>query len=287
MDRREAKKVIRQVETLPTLPVIITRILEVVKDERSSAKDLERIISCDQSITSRVLRIANSAYYGFSRKITTIHRAIVILGFQTVQGLALGSSIFETFFRTGRTAYFDRTAFWLHSIACSRCAMTLAQDSGELDPEEAFLAGLIHDIGMVVMDYTMHHEYSGILKIAMNQESSLDELERDAWGFDHGEVGAWLGERWGFPEPLLDAIRFHHRVSTHGRRSALLVTVIHLADFCSHTAGLGVTGHGDGAHIEEGALELTRIPKGNLTGLTHKIRAERDQIEAFFSAMSA
>jgi HD-like signal output (HDOD) protein len=119
MGRPTVEKVIRRVEELPTLPVVITRILEVLEDERSSARDREKVVSRDQSIAARVPRIANSAYYGCSRRITTLPRAILILGFETVKGLALGSPIFETFLRTGPISDFDRTVYWLHSIACA------------------------------------------------------------------------------------------------------------------------------------------------------------------------
>lgn len=286
MDRQEAEKRIRRIEEVPTLPVIITRILEVLEDEKSTAKDLERVVSRDQSIASRVLRIANSAYYGFPRRIATIHRAIVILGFETVKALALGSSIFETLFPSGRSTYFNRTAYWLHSIACSQSATALAQESGDTNPQEAFLAGLIHDIGMVAMDHMMHQEYCRLLDRAVQQAVPLHELEREAWGFDHGEVGSWLGERWKFPVPLLDAIRFHHRLSDSASPSTPLVSIVHLADFCSNSAGLGATGNHEDAVFDREALKRTRLGEGDLASLVERIRNEKDRIAAFFSAMS-
>jgi HD-like signal output (HDOD) protein len=286
MNRKEAERLIRQVEELPTLPAIITRILEVLEDESSSARDLERVVSCDQSIAARVLRIANSAYYGFSREITTIHRAIVILGFQTVRGLALGSSIFETFFGGERDSCFDRTAFWLHSIACSRCAMALGKQVRGIDPEEAFLGGLVHDIGMVVMDHVMHEKYRPILEQAVTQGEPLNQLERRTWGFDHADVGGWLAEHWKFPPSLLEAIRFHHRISRSVNAPPALVAVIHLADFCSHEAGMSVTGNRNGDDLQGEALRLARVDEGKLTALVDRIRDEREQIEAFFAAMS-
>jgi HD-like signal output (HDOD) protein len=286
MDRKEVEKLIRRVEELPTLPAIITRILEVLDDDGSSARDLERVLSQDQSITTGVLRIANSAYYGFSREITTIHRAIVILGFQTVKALALGSSIFETFFSSNGKASFDRTAYWLHSIACSRCAMALGRQLGGLDAEEAFLAGLIHDMGVVLMDHVMHEAYSQVLEKAMNQGGSVHQLEREAWGFDHGEVGAWLGERWKFPPSLLEAVAFHHRVSESRKSLGMLVSVIHLADFCANQAGLSLTGKRHRQALQDEALMLTGMNEESLMAMTDRIRSESVQIEAFFSAMS-
>lgn len=285
MDRLEAKRLIRRIEELPTLPAIFSRILEVLEDETSSARDLESVISRDQSIASRVLRIANSAYYGFSREITTIHRAIVLLGFQTVKGLALGSSVFETFFHRGGNSYFDRTAYWLHSIGCSRCAMDIGRRFEK--PDEAFLAGLVHDIGMVAMDHVMHQSYSPVLQKAIKQGGPLDQLEREAFGFDHGEVGGWLGERWKFPPSVLDAICFHHRVSESRPSLRMIVAVVHLADFCSNKSGLSVTGRSDCCDLQEEALRLMGITEGDLNGLADRIRDGRDQIEAFFSAMSA
>ena len=285
MNRLEAERIVRRLAELPTLPAIIARILEVLNDERSSAKDLEKVISFDQSIASKVLRIANSAYYGFPQEISTIHRAIVILGFQTVKGLALGSSIFETFFRQGEDSCFDRTAYWLHSIACSRCAMTLGKQVGGVDPEEAFLAGLIHDIGMVVMDQVLHENYGQFLKRAVDCEGPLSRLERDTCGFDHADVGAWLAERWKFPPSLSNSIRNHHSVLESDESLRRLVAVIHLADFCSNEAGLSVTEGNDGCEVQEEVLEMTGVSRENLTDLSDHIREERDQIEAFFRAM--
>ena len=286
MNRKEAERLIRQIEELPTLPAIITRILEVLEDDSSSARDLEQVVSCDQSIAARVLRIANSAYYGFSGEITTIHRAIVILGFQTVRGLALGSSIFEAFSGEEQEPCFDRTAFWLHSIACSRCAMALGKQVRGIDPEEAFLGGLIHDIGMVVMDHVMHEKYRPVLEQAVTSGKPLNQLERRAWGFDHADVGGWLAEHWKFPPSLLEAICFHHRVTRSVNAPPALVAVIHLADFCAHEAGMSVTGNRNRGDLQDEALRLAGVDEGVLTTLADRIRDEREQIEAFFTAMS-
>ena len=287
MNRVEAERLIRRVEELPTLPAIITRILEVLEDERTSARDLERVVSCDQSIAARVLRIANSAYYGFSREITTMHRAIIILGFQTVRALALGSSIFETFLGGDKRSCFDRTTYWLHSIATSRCAMAMARRTGGVDSEEAFMAGLLHDIGMVVMDHVMREEYRPVLEKAIRQEGPLHRLEREAWGFDHADVGAWLGEHWKFPVSLLEAIGFHHRVATRSNALRPLVAVIQLADHCCNEAGLTVSGKSNCSEPQEEALKLIGISEPDLADLTERMREERPEIEAFFTAMSA
>ncbi len=287
MDRREAERVIRRVEEIPTLPVIITRILQVLGDGKSSAMDLEKVISLDQSISAKVLKIANSAYYGFPGSINTLHRAIVILGFQTVKGLSLGSFIFDTFFSAGKHVSFDRTAYWLHSIASSRCAMALGAELKELDIEEAFLGGLLHDIGKVVMDHVMHDEYSRVLRKAIQQKGAIDQLEREAWGFDHGDVGAWVGERWKFPQSLLDGIRFHHKVTESQDSKRMLVAAIHLADFCANEAGLGVVENTHRTPLQEEALSLTRFTEENLTALTDRLSHERGEIEGFFSVMSS
>ncbi|MBW2122360.1 MAG: HDOD domain-containing protein [Deltaproteobacteria bacterium] len=287
MDRTGAQRVVRRIEELPTLPAVIARILEVLEDEGSSSRDLERVVSFDQSISAKVLRIANSAYYGFPREITTIHRAIVLLGFQAVKGLALGCSIFETFFRQGGVSYFDRTAYWLHSIACSSCARLLGKRLEGLDPEGTSMAGLIHDIGMVLMDHVMHETYSRVLERVIRQGGRLAEVEREVWGFDHAEVGAWLGEQWKFPAPLVEAIRFHHGIPGGGRSWTRLPAAIHLADFCSNEAGLSVTGGHDSAELITDALAATGLGRDDLAELTAGIRSEREGIEAFFAALSA
>jgi c-di-GMP-related signal transduction protein len=150
MDREDIRLGIRNIKNLPTLPVIVSRVLEVADDSGSSANELADIVSKDMSVSAKVLNLANSAFYGFSRRITTIPQAVVVLGFDTVRSFALSVSVFETLKQTTDDVSFDREAFWIYSIGCGTSARLIAKNLNYKDTGTFFVAGLLHDLGKVL-----------------------------------------------------------------------------------------------------------------------------------------
>jgi putative nucleotidyltransferase with HDIG domain len=189
---------------LPTIPVLLLRILRVVDGERASSKDLVDLMQRDQALAGRVLRLANSGFFACSREVGTLSRAVMLLGFSTVKNLALGIKIWETLSQRGGPRMAE---LWEHSALVGAAARLIAQRTRAVDPEEVFTAGLLHDIGRVILRIRFKAVYDQVTEIG---DTPLVVRERDAFGVDHAQAGAWLGEAWSLPTSIVDAARAHH-----------------------------------------------------------------------------
>jgi putative nucleotidyltransferase with HDIG domain len=194
---------------LPTIPVLLARIVAVVDGDRSSTRDLVEVMQRDQALAGRVLRLANSGFFGFGREVSTLARAVMVLGFNAVRSLALGIKVWETLI--GQRDL-QLTALWEHSALVGAAARLIAQRTRAADPEEVFTAGLLHDVGRVVLALRFPAEYAAVLDAADHDDvtTPLAERERFAFGVDHAQAGAWLGERWALPPAIVEAAARHH-----------------------------------------------------------------------------
>jgi len=228
---------------LPTIPVLLARILAVVDGERTPARDLLEVMQRDQALTGRVLRLANSGFFGFSREVATLPRAVMILGFSAVRSLALGVKIWETM--RGRDGL-SLTELWEHSALVGAAARLIARRVHAADPEEIFTAGLLHDVGRAVLNLRFPAEYA-----VVSAASGVDLLEREraAFGVDHAQAGAWLAEAWSLPESIVEAAASHHQPITPGTPLGAAV-IVNLANRLVHWTDL------DGGAIEPDAERL-------------------------------
>jgi len=190
---------------VPTIPVLLLRILRVIEGERASAKDLVELMQRDQALAGRVLRLANSGFFACSREVSTLSRAVMLLGFSTVKNLALGIKIWETLSQRGGPGM---AALWEHSALVGAAARLIAQRTRAADPEEVFTAGLLHDIGRVILRIRFAAVYDRVAVI--DGDTPLVVREREAFGVDHAQAGGWLGEAWSLPPSIVEAARTHH-----------------------------------------------------------------------------
>ncbi len=214
---------------LPTLPTVVAQLMMTLNEPTSSARDLERLISNDQAIAARLLKLANSAFYGLPGKVTSLGRAITLLGFNTVRSLVLTIGVVDKFSGQSAGRYFDRGEFWEHSLSVAMASRLLSAKDPKLSPEEAHIAGLLHDIGKVIMDFLMPEQF----QLAMQEvaENGIDHIEAEVHnvGLSHDEVGALASEKWRFPEFLLEVCRYHHRPD-ESTNNPDVVQLIALAD---------------------------------------------------------
>jgi putative nucleotidyltransferase with HDIG domain len=195
---------------LPTLPVVLGRILSVVDGERSSTRDLVEVIEHDQALASRVLKLANSALFGCPRTVATIPRAVVLVGFSTVRNLALGAKVWDTLTVGGRQSELVEE-LWRHSALVAATAKVVAARIPGVDPDASFTAGLLHDVGKLILSLKLGMKYWSLVGAADN-DHAVEDIERERLGVDHAEVGAWLLEAWRLPSPIVGAVGEHHRV---------------------------------------------------------------------------
>lgn len=228
--RQEARTLLKKIVDLPTLPAVVAKVIEVVEDERSSATDLARVIMTDESLTARVLKLANSAFYGHHRGVSSVTQAMVVLGFDVIKSLVLGISIFNTLGGKGRRISAERKKMWYHSVTTAAASSTIISATKPERRETVFVAGLLHDIGKVALLSIYPQEYQAICHSVGHKHCPIQEVEVSVFGFDHAEVGGWLGEQWNLPPEIVNAIIYHHRPSAAPADSRLLTSVVHVGD---------------------------------------------------------
>lgn len=283
--RETITEIIRSRKTqIPTLPVVVSNILKVTADERSSARDLALFVEKDQAISNKVLRMANSAYYGLVREVDTVSRAITIIGFNEVVSLTVGMGVFSTLGAHAGNRKIDVRGLWLHSIACGTACRIIGKRKGFEDPARLFLNGLMHDTGKVLLAAYMSQEYDGILEAAADADEPLYLVEKKRLGMDHAYIGGMLMDRWMFPSSLVLPCRHHHDVAACPSGFQKEAAVAAVADFACHRATLGRSGS-PRAERPSLEMELLDLDSDDLEELNSALDEERGGITAFLEAI--
>lgn len=272
------ERLIRAVITVVSLPTIYTRLDEAIQSDAPN-KIISRIISDDAGLAARLLRIANSPFYGFPSRIDTISRAVTIIGTRQLTQLVLAISVIEMFEEKVR-GRFNLMHFWKHSIACAVAARLLATYRREPNIEKYFVIGLLHDIGRLVMMMVVPEEGKRILEIAHNEDRLLHDVEQEVLGFDHARVGGELLRQWKLPMPLVESVSCHHmpnRARDYRRDAALA----HVAEIVSN-AMLASEGVDEAVPaIEEDAWEALELPLTILSPLFEQMCYQVDEAVQF------
>lgn len=253
------KDIERAVHELPALPGLVTRLVELVESESATAEQVEQLIATDPALTAKVLHLANSAYYGLTRTISTVKQAVIVLGFHTVKNLVLGISAFMAL-RGNRPPSTVELELWEHSFACAGIAreIMLAAGHGIRQAENAFMAGLLHDIGVLFLYTRFPKEYQKVLRNAHPQRVR-HEVEGEILGMDHAEVGALIADGWGLPPVLVNLIGNHHAPYLPEDEQRFPTACLMLADSWSHQQIATEHEFAIPAHPPE-AEEIVRLP---------------------------
>jgi len=250
-DRLEkVRERIQNIGSLPTLPKVATEVISMAGNPEISIKEIASVISKDPSLSAKILKVANSAFYGLKQRVATIQLALVILGLKKIKNLVIGISVFKTFpIRPGHST-FDREKFWEHSVGCGQIAKILATLLGcEMDGEE-FVAGLLHDIGKIVLDQFFHNEFTKVVDSTFEKDIPMIEAEEEVLGTTHAEIGSWLAEEWKLPLSLVETISFHHQPQK-AVLNPTLTSLIRLSDLFCKAKGIGFSGDTQGISISD------------------------------------
>ncbi|MEW5692499.1 MAG: HDOD domain-containing protein [Candidatus Hydrogenedentota bacterium] len=279
-DVTRIRKVIEKIQKLPTLPNVVQNVLKIVENPKTTAKDINRVISQDPALSSKVLRLVNSAFYGFPRRISTVTDAIIILGFNTVKSLALSASVFDVF--KGESIFFDRTAFWQHSIGVGVAAQLIAKRVRYAKVEEIMIAGILHDIGKIALDQYAHEEFNKILATVKEKNMAFLEAEEQVTSCNHCDVGKWMADKWNFPQVILEPIAFHHFPEKSVEFSNI-TAMIHLADIICKSQNIGYSGDNIIPELNKKAWNDLAITKDDIEHIISELKDEIKKTEAFLS----
>ena len=274
------ERVVREETELASLPNIFFQISESLKDPNSSAAYVAEVISKDVALSAKLLKLVNTPFYGFSSKIDTLSRAVTIVGTNQLTSLALGVSVISAF-ETVPEEFFTLKEFWMHSVSCGILARILARRVGLQGDEKYFVAGLLHDVGRLVMLKNHPQAAMEVLRPAKLGRRGLVEVEKTVWGCTHADIGGKLLTSWRLPS-FLEAVVLHH----HTPMKATLkkeAAVIHVADFLAHGIGLGTSGASLVPELDTNAWELLGLERAELLDIVRKSeRQAGDVMRAFF-----
>lgn len=277
--------VIDRIVGLPTLPTIIGKITELMQDPKTVANDIGKAIGEDQALAAKVLKLVNSAFYGFPRKISTVGQAVVILGFSALRNIVLTASIVNLFpSDKSQKISFDRDAFWTHSIATGIAAKVIAKRVGFKDGEKAFIAGLLHDIGKLIVDQFIHEDFEKVMQYVNANDCLFVEAELEVLKTDHTQVGGWLGEKWKLPSDLVNVISMHHQ-PMYAKEDTKLACIVLLGDIIVRALGIGFGGDNKIPIIEDNAWNELGVSLNMIEKIMVEIYEEVEKSGSFMSAV--
>lgn len=198
-----------QIESFPALPATVVEVMAVTANSESSANDLMQVILPDQTMCSAILKVANSALFGIPKEVSTIERAVVLLGYEEIRNIVIGKAIFTSMPKLNKEFRGTVSLFWEHAFTCGLAAKIIGNDLG-ISPSELFLAGLIHDIGKVAMLMSFPNDYPILRQLSHPDHLNYETEEKNKFSISHDRVGLKLAERWLLPEQLVMAIGYHH-----------------------------------------------------------------------------
>jgi putative nucleotidyltransferase with HDIG domain len=277
------KGLINKIRSVPTLPNILSQIIRTLDDPHSSAAELEKIIRNDQALTTKLLAVANSAYYGFRHQITTVRRAAVAIGFNEVRNICLGMSLLGFLHPS---TFRDREAaeqLWLHSMAVSEACRILAEGTGAAEPAQAFTAGLLHDIGKVVVAAFAPDQYEA-LRAHLDREGCTYQEAEQALELGHQEVGRELCEYWDLPPMLVEAVGRHH--APNDRLVFFpLVALVNAGDYLARRGGIGFSGDSGEPRLHPGALRGMETGRRTVETCLGRLEQSREKVELYMSQL--
>ncbi len=247
-------KAIAAVGEIATLPEVTVKIIEVVEDPKGTARDLHNVIKQDPALSAKVLKVVNSAFYGLPGQVASVDRAIVLLGLSAVKNISIAASISRMFKSGNQLEYFDAKQMWVHSLAVSVCAKRICIAAGDVaGHDEVFLAGLIHDLGILIERQAFPDQLNEIARRSADGSESWLDLERELIGPTHQELGDALTTKWKFPRHLRAAVGYHHNPEELSDELKRIGMIVHTADIlcCQEQHGFSLT-----AATEEFTQEL-------------------------------
>jgi putative nucleotidyltransferase with HDIG domain len=276
------KKVVNKITELMPLPETIQKIVNLTKHPDTPLKKISGVLESDEAMSSKVLKLANSSFYGFSKQVKTISHAVVCLGFNTIKQMAITAHSFTVLDKNLDSYYLDKGAMFQHSFGTALASRLLASKMFFPNSEEVYLMGLLHDVGKVVLNQYAEEEFKKVVELYNQGGIVFYEAERQILGFDHGEIGAAVCQKWNLSDDIVETIRYHH--SPHeATKGNLSVHMVHIANIIVSIMGIGIGAGGIDQNISEKSLSALNIKEEDISMLMMSIMDELENDENFKS----
>lgn len=276
-------KAIIKVGEIATLPEVTVKIIQIVENPKSTARDLHEVIKNDPALSTRLLKVVNSAFYGLPGQIATIDRAIVLLGLSAVKNIAIAASMTRLFHGGVAIEGFSGKDVWRHAISVAVGSRLLTAAQGKPSVEEGFLAGLIHDLGLLVERQVYAQEVVQILGGKKDGVGSFIDMEHKIIGADHQAFGMALATKWRFPAHLCNTIGYHHKPEALADANRGLAEIVHVADILACNAELGFSETAGTTEVSDEMLDLIDISREKLAEIIEELPEQVSMTEAIFS----
>jgi len=270
MARLSLESIVEAVNDLPALPTVVTRVIQLTDDPDSTAQDINNVLNQDQAITARVLRLANSAFYGYTRRINTVTDAVVFMGFKTIRSIVIAASVSDILNQEMAGYALEHGELWKHSQCAAMAARLIARKAKLPTLDLAYTAGLLHDIGKVILNRTMKEAYFEVVEKVGEGEISFDQVENEILGFNHASVGSRVAAKWNLPDQLVEAIEFHHNPD-QAVINPKLTAIVHLADAICVAMGIGIGVDGMLYPVSSKAFELLGFDEGAIEAIINDL----------------
>jgi putative nucleotidyltransferase with HDIG domain len=284
------RQLISGIRNLPTLPVVIARLTRLLADPETSVKQVTQLLAEDQALTAKLLKLANSAYYGFAGQVASVSQAVVMLGFGGVRDVALSASVIDLF--RGESGQGDEIAelfpvdrFWEHCIGAGVACRALARERKLPDPEEAFVAGLLHDIGKLIMLTHAPEDLLTVLRTCRDADTTFVDAE-NRHAISHAALGRLLVEQWKLPDRVGEPVGFHHRVRPH-RATAVITAAVQFADVFVRGRGAGYSGDDYLPELQPETVELLKLDELDMSAFVEIFDEEMLKASVFLELAQA
>ena len=272
------ESLLSRITDVPTLPASVLRVMQMIEDPFCSSSDLAKVIQADPAMAAKVLKLANSSYYGFRQKISNIPQAVTLLGFATLKNALLAAAVFDMFRIQGTG--FDLNALWKHSVTTATAAKLIAKRARYPQSEKAFTAALLHDVGKIILARFVPQGLAEIMDAVREDQLGMYDAEKKVIGLSHPALGAWVLGRWGLPAPVVEAVEFHHH-PTRAQSSFDLAAIVYLANVLAHRSNIGSGGDCLRRELDPVILEYFSLNEPALAELLEALVFKRLEIESY------
>jgi len=276
VDNELFNSIVLKLNDLMPLPITVQKIISLTRDPNTELRELVATLERDQAMVTKILKLANSSYYGFSKQIKTISHAVVCLGYNTIKNLALAASAAPMFKSSVMSYALEKGALFNHSHAVAVCSRIIAQKIKIPNPEEVYVMGLLHDVGKMILDQYSKEKFIDVIRLFRKGNITFLEAEETILGFNHGEIGAKVAFMWNLSDEIVESIRYHHNPQDADANN-ITVHIVHVADVIVEMMGIGLGYDGLNYEINQDSVGLLKMNDNDIEGF---IVATMDEIQS-------